>query len=230
MKYFPLLIAIAGVSVFSDSALAEITLAEVKGDAARGASSAAVCAACHQANGSGMHIEGGESWPRLAGLNAEYMAKQLHNFKSGSRSNATMMPFASMLDEQQIADVSAYYSQMQPTPGQGGAKADKTMLQRGELIALHGDWSSYVVPCKSCHGPDNQGAGAAFPGIAGQHAGYIEQQLQAWKSNTRNNDPQQLMAVVAKRMSDTDIRAVAAWLARQNPGDRQMDRQKEQTQ
>lgn len=212
MKYIPLLLTIAGLSTFSVAALAEL-----KGDAQRGKKAAAVCVSCHQADGNGKHVEDGESWPRLAGLNPEYIAKQLRDFKSGSRSNATMKPFASMLDRQQVVDVAAYYSQMKPTPGQGGEKADEAMLQRGEMIALRGDWSSYTVSCTSCHGPGNQGSGVTFPGIAGQHAGYIEAQLQAWKRKTRNNDPQDLMGTVARRMSDNDIRAVSAWLANQSP-------------
>lgn len=212
MKYIPLLLTIAGLSTFSAAALGEL-----KGDAQRGKKAAAVCVSCHQADGNGKHVEDGESWPRLAGLNAEYIAKQLRDFKSGSRSNATMKPFASMLDQQQVVDVAAYYSQLKPAPGQGGEKADEARLQRGEMIAQRGDWSNYIVSCTSCHGPGNQGSGAVFPGIAGQHAGYIEAQLQAWKSKTRNNDPQDLMGTVARRMSNDDILAVAAWLANQSP-------------
>lgn len=213
MKYISIALLLTGLGAFSGPALGE-----VEGDATRGEQAAAVCTACHQADGGGRHVEGGESWPRLAGLNAAYIAKQLHDFKSGDRTNPSMAPFAARLDEQQIADLAAYYSQMPLTPGQGGEKADEALLQRGESIALHGDWSTYLVSCKSCHGPDNQGVGEVFPGIAGQHAGYIESQLQAWKNKTRSNDPQDLMGTVARRMSDDDIRAVAAWLANQPPG------------
>ena len=127
-----------------------------------------------------------------------------------------MMPFVNMLDDQKIADVAAYYSQLEPTAGEGGQKADDALLTRGEQLAQRGDWSQYVVSCKSCHGPGNQGAGDVFPGIAGQHAGYIEAQLKAWKEGTRKNEPQDLMGSIARRMSDTDIHAVAVWLANQN--------------
>ncbi|MGM0952395.1 MAG: c-type cytochrome [Pseudomonadota bacterium] len=187
-----------------------------EGDPDKGASAAAVCTSCHQADGSGKHVEGGESWPRLAGLDAGYIAKQLHDFKNGSRQNASMMPFANMLTEQQIADVSAYYAQMEPTPGQGGEAASDDVLRRGQQIAERGDWSQYIVSCKSCHGPGNRGAGEVFPSIAGQHAGYIEAQLSAWKEDARSNDPQNLMGTIAKRMSDEDIHAVAVWLANQS--------------
>src|SRR5690554_7762280 len=92
-----------------------------------------------------MHIEGGESWPRLAGLNATYFAKQIHDFKTGTRVNATMTPFVNMLDDQKIADVAAYYSQLEPTAGQGGANADEATLKRGQQLAERGDWSQYIV-------------------------------------------------------------------------------------
>lgn len=197
-----------GIFLVSGQALA------FEGDAKRGRAVAATCTACHQADGSGMNIPGGESWPRLAGLDADYLAKQLHDFKAGRRQNATMAPFAKMLDDQQIADVAAYYSQMPVTPAYGG-DVDAELLARGEQLALHGDWDKYIVPCKSCHGPGNQGAGSTFPGIASQHAGYIENQLRAWQADKRSNDPQNLMGAIAKRMSDEDIRAVSAWLASQ---------------
>lgn len=187
-----------------------------EGNVERGSEVAARCIACHQADGSGKHTEGGESWPRLAGLNAAYIARQLHDFKQGSRQNAAMMPFANMLDDQQIADVAAYYSQMEATAGAGGADADEATLQRGQQLAERGDWSVYIVACTSCHGPGNRGAGDVFPGIAGQHAGYIEAQLEAWKAGSRNNDAQDLMGSIAGRMSDEDILAVAAWLANRN--------------
>ncbi|QOR39722.1 cytochrome c4 [Billgrantia diversa] len=186
-----------------------------EGDPQRGETAAATCVACHQADGSGKHIDGGESWPRLAGQNADYIAKQLKDFKAGRRQNATMQPFANMLDDQQIADVAAYYSQLPATEAEGGGNADEALLARGEQLALRGDWNDYIVSCKSCHGPGNEGAGSTFPGIASQHAGYIENQLRAWQADERGNDPQNLMGSIAKRMSDEDIRAVAAWLSRQ---------------
>lgn len=207
----PVILAAIGLAT-----TAGIASAAVSGDPQNGKEVANLCVACHQADGSGKHIEGGESWPRLAGLNATYLAKQLHDIKDGSRTSPTMMPFVNMLDDQKIADVATYYSQLEPTAGEGGQKADDALLTRGEQLAQRGDWSQYVVSCKSCHGPGNQGTGAIFPGIAGQHAGYIEAQLKAWKEGTRKNDPQDLMGSIARRMSDTDIHAVAVWLANQN--------------
>jgi cytochrome c553 len=72
----------------------------LEGDAERGQQAAGVCVACHQVDGMGMNNPGGESWPRLAGLPAAYIEKQLNDIKAGRRESAAMMPFANMLDDQ----------------------------------------------------------------------------------------------------------------------------------
>lgn len=181
---------------------------------ARGKTVSATCVACHQANGAGMNLPQGESWPRLAGLNRDYMIAQLKAFKGGTRKNASMVAFASMLNDEQIADVASYYASL-PVPEIAPVAADAALLKRGEQLALQGDWERYIVSCKSCHGPGNQGNGADFPALAGQQPAYIVQQIQAWKNGTRINDPQGLMASIAKRLDDNDTQAVAAWLAQQ---------------
>ena len=125
-----------------------------------------------------------------------------------------MLAFATMLNDEQMKDVATYYASLpvtQPTP----PAVDEALLKHGEKLALKGDWDRYIVACTTCHGVGNQGNGATFPGLAGQHPGYIAQQITAWKNETRKNDPQNLMAVIAKRMDDRDVEAVSAWLATQ---------------
>lgn len=193
--------------------VAPLALAQ-SGDPQRGKTAAVVCTSCHQPDGSGKDNAETESWPRLAGLNAEYLARQLRDFKSGQRNNPTMLAFANMLDEQQILDVAAYYSQL-PVPDVQGREATQEALALGRKLVKRGDWDRYIPPCVSCHGPQVQGVGAPFPALAGQHAGYIEQQLMAWRNGTRRNDPLHLMLAVAERMNEADIKAVAAWLSQQ---------------
>lgn len=207
IRFITLIAASFSLAIFSASAL--------EGDAKAGAEAAAMCVACHQADGGGKNVAGGESWPALAGLDADYLYKQLQDVKNGSRQSPTMMPFVNMFNDKQMKDVSVYYSQLPAVAGTGGEKATAEELAHGEKLALQGDWERYIVPCKSCHGPDNQGAGISFPGIAGQHAGYISDQLYAWQKGKRDNDPQHLMLAIAERLNDKDIRAVAAWLSRQ---------------
>lgn len=200
--------------MFSSAAYA----ADVSGDIAAGKASAAVCVACHQADGMGMAVPNGEPWPALAGLDAGYLLKQLQDFKKGTRRNVSMQPFAQILDEQQMRNVAAYYASLSPRSGTP-SQADAELLAHGERLALRGDWDRYVVACVSCHGPGNRGVGGDFPQIAGQLPEYIKAQLRAYRDGSRANDPIDLMGAIARRMTDHDIEAVSAWLGTQSKPD-----------
>ncbi|MCB1998156.1 MAG: c-type cytochrome, partial [Rhodoferax sp.] len=75
-----------------------------KPDLAKGQATAQVCQACHTADGS----RGASANPILAGQFPEYLAKQLHEFKSGKRKNAIMQGMAAPLSEEDIVNVTAF--------------------------------------------------------------------------------------------------------------------------
>lgn len=181
-----------------------------------GQQTAQLCSACHLPDGAGKDNANAESWPRLAGLDADYLYQQLLSFKDGSRFAPSMMPFVNMLDDKQMRAVTKYYANL-PVPEIQGTEGDEKQLALGEKLATRGDWQRYIPPCQSCHGPNNLGVGSTFPAIAGQHASYIETQIHRWQEDQRKNDPDQLMVSIAKRMTPEDIQAVAAWLSQQ-PG------------
>src|SRR5262249_44609716 len=52
------------------------------------------------------------NFPNLAGQYAEAIYKQLNDFKSGARVNATMSPFAQALTDQGMRDVADYYASL----------------------------------------------------------------------------------------------------------------------
>lgn len=189
----------------------------------RGKAAAAVCVACHQADGNGLTLPGGTPWPRLAGLDPVYLANQLRAFKTGERNSPEMQPFANMLSDEQIEDVAVYYSSLSANAPEKTDVLDQALLDAGQKLAISGDWDRYIVPCISCHGPGNQGVGHQFPDIAGQHAGYIADQLVAWREGQRRGDPMGLMQAIAERMNDNDIAAVSAWLSTQPPAMQRAD-------
>lgn len=76
------------------------------GDAAAGKAKAAVCIACHGANG----ISPNPLWPNLAGQHAAYMLKQLKAFKDGTRKDPLMSPQAAGLSEQDMENLTAHFS------------------------------------------------------------------------------------------------------------------------
>ena len=104
------------------------------------------------------------------------------------------------------------------TAAAGREPVSASVLARGRELAVNGAWDRQVPPCFKCHVQDGQGVAPHFPPIAGQHANYTVQQLQAWKRGERKNDPQQLMKATAEQLTEEEIRAVAAYLATMGPG------------
>jgi len=171
----------------------------------------APCMTCHGPDGAGMAPAG---YPRIAGLNADYMTKQLKGFQSGKRNNPVMMPMAKNLTDEEIAAVSAHYAAM-PIPVTAAAgEAAETATN----LVQWGDWTGRGLPaCAQCHAPGGNGVGSYFPGISAQHASYIKSQLAGWKAGTRANDPLGLMKAVADKLTDAEIDALSAYYAAQ-PG------------
>lgn len=202
---------LAGLALSGGAALAAGNAAEGEKIALQGDGVGAPCVACHGPDGAGVDEAG---FPRLPGLPAEYIAKQIRDYKSGARNNPIMQANLSSLSEQQIVDVAAYYAGM-PTPVMPVKSVPEQTLALGEKLVTQGDWSRHLPACESCHGPGSAGVDASFPGIAGQHATYIRQQLEAWRQGVRANDPLDIMSAVAERLTEAEIDAVAAYLAAQ---------------
>ncbi|QXH53647.1 cytochrome c4 [Pseudomonas fakonensis] len=170
---------------------------------------AMACMGCHGVDGKGIAAAG---FPRLAGLPAGYLAKQLRDFRQGSRKQAVMEPLAKALDEAEIDAVSHYLAQLpaDPAPDLRRQQIATDPLTR---LALYGDWGRQLPGCVQCHGPGGSGVGEHFPPLAGQPAAYLAAQLQAWRIGTRSNDPNQLMVNVAKALSDSEVEALAGYFA-----------------
>lgn len=174
---------------------------------------AAPCIACHGADGGGQAAAGN---PRLAGLDAAYLQKQLDDFASGTRDSPVMKPTASALSEAERHALARYYSQLPLPPSLTRPATPLPPVNSvGAVLATRGDWNRNVPGCVQCHGPDGVGVGAHFPPLAGQSAAYIEAQLKAWQNGSRHNDPLQLMQHVSKALSAQEIHAVATWFAAQ---------------
>ena len=175
------------------------------GDAAAGAQKAAVCGACHGADGNSMNPE----WPSLAGQHASYIAAQLALFKQGVRDNPLMMPMAMGLNEQDMADLGAYFS-AQPA---AGLKADPSNYREGERLYQGGDRKRDLPACIACHGPQGKGnAPAQYPAVHGQHAAYTYAQLQAYASGARKPAANDIMQAIAAKLSDEEQRALASYM------------------
>ena len=162
---------------------------------------AAACFTCHGLKGGG----DGKGSPRLAGLDAGYLHRQIDDYANGRREHLMMRTIALRLSDADRAKVSAYYAAL-PAPT---APATPTNGQGGPLYRL-GDSARGLAPCASCHGQQGEGD-AANPALAVQPAAYLEKQLIAWRAGKRNNDPLGQMRDISRRLSNAEARAVSAY-------------------
>ena len=176
-----------------------------KADLAKGqAVSAQVCAACHTADGS----RGIPANPILQGQHADYLVKQLTEFKSGKRDNAIMKGMAAPLSDEDIKNVAAFYAGK--AAPQGAAKT-KDLVVLGEKIYRGGIADRAIPACAGCHSPSGAGIPAQYPRLAGQHADYTELQLKGFRDGVRKNNA--VMTGVAAKLNDREIKAVADYMA-----------------
>ncbi|MFG6488220.1 c-type cytochrome [Roseateles sp. BYS78W] len=183
----------------------EPAAAPAKPDLAKGGTiSAQVCSACHTADGS----RGSPANPILQGQHAEYLVKQLTEFKAGKRKNAVMNGMAAPLSEEDIRNVAAFYASKTAKPG---FAKNKDTVELGQKIYRGGIADRSIPACAGCHGPNGSGIPAQYPRIGSQHGDYVEAQMTAFRAGTRTNSPQ-MMAVAAK-MNDKEIKAVSDYVA-----------------
>jgi cytochrome c553 len=164
-----------------------------------------VCAACHGPDGNSLI----PMFPKIAGLQPSYVVKQLRDFQAGRRRSDVMAPVLAGIKPQDFAPLAAHFAalKLQPAP-----VTDKKAADLGKLIYFDGNEDTGVPACVGCHQPAGAGH-LIYPRIGGQQALYIKQQLKNFASGERANDPNRFMRVVAQRLSDEEMDAVAAYLS-----------------
>jgi cytochrome c553 len=171
-----------------------------------GQSKSTPCVACHGVDGNSANPE----WPSVAGQHPAYIARQLKAFRAGERQNPLMTPMAAPLSDQDIDDLSAYFSSQ---PIHGAGETDPAKLKLGQRVYRSGNVNSKVTSCAGCHGPDGRGnEPAGYASLQGQHATYVAAQLRAYRAGERKTDPNEMMRNVAALLSDEEIDAVASYV------------------
>ena len=175
------------------------------GDVEAGKAKAKSCAGCHGADGNSLIA----SFPKLAGQGELYLVKQMMDIREGARDVPQMAGLLTSLNDQDLADIAAYYAAQTSSIG----ATDPAMVDLGRQLYRAGNAAKDVAACTACHSPTGAGnAQAAFPALSGQHADYIIAQLNAFRTETRTNDKAKIMRQVAALMSDKEIAAVASYI------------------
>ncbi|MDE2093575.1 MAG: cytochrome c4 [Burkholderiales bacterium] len=158
---------------------------------------AAVCAACHGAQG----IPTQPAYPILAGQTARYLYLQLLDFQAGRRKNEIMSPMVVGMTRDEMQALANYYAQQKP-PVQSYV-GDPAKARLGKLKADE-------TLCTMCHLGGFTGQNE-IPRVAGQNYDYIVKQLEDFKARRRTNDAGS-MTSVASTLSDADIVNLANYL------------------
>lgn len=194
-----------------------------EGNISAGKEKAASCVSCHGDNGNSLV----STFPKLAEQHSSYLVKQLHAFKDGSRKDPMMSAVAMGLSDQDIIDIAAYYSEQEISANQPPVLNDdddedenpaekkpavtvQTIIAQGSDLYRNGDLTREVSACIACHGPTGVGnKPAAFPSLKSQHADYLIKALTDFKSGARSNNPENMMHMIARKMSVEEIKAVS---------------------
>lgn len=174
-----------------------------------------VCAGCHNADGNSIIPAN----PILAGQHAEYLSKQLLDFKAtenepAKRNSPVMSAMVAALSQEDMKKLSEYYAKQKMVPSQ--VEADAKLLEIGKILYHGGNIENGVPACASCHGPKGAGIPPRYPALAGQHAEYTNAQLSLFNMGDRANDSGVMQKVIT-RMSGPEKRAVSAYIASMRP-------------
>ncbi len=162
------------------------------------------CFLCHGLKGESASAV----FPRLAGQHAEYIAKQLADFKSGKRASETMKPQVEDLTPAEMKALGQFFEAKVVGPRKA---RDAELLSVGKYIFERGNQFSGLAACASCHGPKGLGT-PQLPRLAGQHPRYIEDQLKQFNKRERTNDDA-VMHTIASKLTELETHAVAEYIA-----------------
>jgi cytochrome c553 len=197
-----IVVAAAVLTGLAYSAYAQLMPLNLTGDAARGKELAYTCTGCHGVD-TAVNAYPMFHVPKLGGQNADYLEVALQGYRDGSRSHPTMHGQASQLNDQDIADVAAYFANIDGEPGSGISGASARMITAGQEKS---------TTCQACHGTAGIAASPQWPNLAGQHASYLLHAMLQYKNGERENIQ---MSPMVAALDEETLAEIAAFYAAQ---------------
>jgi cytochrome c553 len=147
--------------------------------------------------------------PWLNGQSHAYLARALDEYAAGGRASGIMQPVADVLDEDERQRITAYYAALDPPAAQRGSLTED--VERGRELAGRGDSARAIPPCLACHSAEHPDV---FPSLAGQTSTFLANQLRMFRRGARDGTAYgEIMTIVARRLSNDQIRHAAAYFA-----------------
>lgn len=172
------------------------------------------CVTCHGQSGQGTR---NGYYPRIAGKPAGYLYNQLVAFRDGTREYPPMNYLVAYLPDAYLHEIAEYFAKQRPPFAQPETPTvDTTALQRAAKLVAGGDSARGIPACAACHGVGLTGMEPGIPGLVGLKSTYIAAQLTRWRVGERHAREPDCMRRIASRLSESDVAALAGWLASQN--------------
>lgn len=182
---------------------------DIKGDVKAGESKNAMCIGCHGIKGYQASFPEVYKVPMISGQSGKYIASALHAYQKGDRKHPTMRGIAASLNDQDIADLAAYYEQHGVNPEAPAAHNAKTPSPAVAALLAKAN-------CASCHGADfSKPIDPSYPKLGGQHADYLFVALKSYKveNNPKVGRGNAIMAGMAKQYTNAELKQLANYLS-----------------
>jgi cytochrome c oxidase subunit 2 len=168
------------------------------------------CTVCH-----GVQMKGNPDIeaPRLSGMDADYVERQLRSFKKGWRgthendiAGMEMRPMAAILTDKEIAAAARYVNTVSSEPPPATVEGD---ADRGKLL---------YASCVACHGNNAEGVEALRgPSLTGLNDWYLATQLSNFWTGTRGSHPDdtygaQMRAAAVLLPDESSIQDVVSYI------------------
>lgn len=172
---------------------------------------ARACTGCHGEQG---RAAADGYYPRIAGKPAGYLYEQLLAFRDGRRRYALMTQLLEPLSDGFLRELAEHFAALDlPYPPPQPGPLDAVARARAERLVTQGDAALQLPACTACHGQALTGVQPAVPALLGLPRDYLNAQLGAWRSGTRQARAPDCMADIARRLAPADIAALSAWLS-----------------
>ena len=174
---------------------------------------ARACTGCHGEQG---RAAADGYYPRIAGKPAAYLHEQLLAFRDGRRRYALMTQLLEPLSDAYLRELAGHFAALElPHAAPVAARLGAAQAARAQQLVRQGDSARRLPACADCHGQQLTGVLPAVPGLLGLPRDYLNAQLGAWRSGTRQARAPDCMAEIARRLGPDDVAALSAWLAAQ---------------
>lgn len=173
------------------------------------------CESCH---GSASEAPVTSMVPPLSIQSPRYLHRSLEIYRENLRQSGIMEPIAAELTDETISALASHFGRRAPSPPVPPANGE---VSEGARLAWRGAPARDIPACFGCHGKE---ASPQFPQLQGLSERYVGRQLELFRSGVRAPTPEaQVMARIARRLSDADVKAVADYIGQMAGGAQQVE-------